>query len=97
MPAQYVRAVRLVPDIDNNQLRVKVDQEGGACKVTWRVQDGETVLVDYKTNSNTTAEMLIEEYRGQLEVYAHALSEATGMRVKQKLLYSFELGEVEVV
>ena len=60
------------------------------------VEDGEIVLVDYKTNSNTTADMLREEYRGQLEVYAHALSEATGMRVKQKLLYSFELGEVEI-
>ena len=60
------------------------------------VEDGEIVLVDYKTNSNTTAEMLIEEYRGQLEVYARALSEATGMRVKQKLLYSFEIGEIEV-
>ena len=60
------------------------------------IEDGEIVLVDYKTNSNTTAEMLIDEYRGQLEVYARALSEATGLNVKQKLLYSFELGEVDV-
>jgi ATP-dependent helicase/nuclease subunit A len=60
------------------------------------VEDGEIVLVDYKTNSNITAEKLVEEYRGQLEIYARALSEATGMRVKQKLLYSFELGEVEI-
>ncbi|MBQ9483623.1 MAG: UvrD-helicase domain-containing protein [Ruminiclostridium sp.] len=60
------------------------------------VEDGEIVLVDYKTNSSTTADTLIEEYRGQLEIYARALSEATGMRVKQKLLYSFELGQIEV-
>lgn len=60
------------------------------------IEDGEIVLVDYKTNSNTTAKMLIDEYRGQLEVYARALSEATGLNVKQKLLYSFELGEVDV-
>ncbi len=60
------------------------------------VEDGEIVLVDYKTNTHTTAELLTEEYKGQLEIYARALSESTGMRVKQKLLYSFELGEVEV-
>ena len=60
------------------------------------VEDGEIVLVDYKTNRNVTAEQLADEYRGQLEIYARALSEATGMRVKEKLLYSFDLGEVPV-
>ena len=60
------------------------------------VEDGEIVLVDYKTNVNVTADQLIEEYRGQLDVYARALSEATGMKVRQKLLYSFGLGEVEI-
>ncbi|MBQ3842041.1 MAG: UvrD-helicase domain-containing protein [Ruminiclostridium sp.] len=60
------------------------------------VEDGEIVLVDYKTNRHITAEQLADEYRGQLEIYARALSEATGMRVKEKLLYSFELGEVIV-
>ncbi|MBR5089865.1 MAG: UvrD-helicase domain-containing protein, partial [Ruminiclostridium sp.] len=60
------------------------------------VENGEIVLVDYKTNSRVTAAQLTEEYRGQLDIYARALAEATGMRVKQKLLYSFELGEIEV-
>ena len=60
------------------------------------VENGEIVLVDYKTNRRVTALQLTEEYKGQLEIYALALSEATGMRVKQKLLYSFELGEIEV-
>ena len=60
------------------------------------VEDGEIVLVDYKTNRNITPSQLADEYRGQLEIYARALSEATGMRVKEKLLYSFELGEVAV-
>lgn len=61
------------------------------------VEDGEIVLVDYKTNRHTTEEKLTEEYRGQLNVYARALSEATGMKVKQKLLYSFDLKkEIEI-
>ena len=55
------------------------------------VEDGEIVLVDYKTNSKTTREKLIEEYKGQLAVYAHALEESMGMTVKEKFLYSFWL------
>ena len=57
------------------------------------VEDGEIVLVDYKTNVNVTPEELIEEYKGQLSVYRTALEEMTGMRVKECLLYSFFLGE----
>ena len=60
------------------------------------IEDGEIVLVDYKTNRGVTEAQLAEEYRGQLEIYARALSEATGMKVKEKLLYSFALGEVPV-
>ena len=55
------------------------------------VEGEEIVLVDYKTNSPTTPEKLTEEYKGQLAVYAHALTESMGMRVKEKLLYSFFL------
>lgn len=60
------------------------------------IEDGEIVLVDYKTNRGVTEAQLVEEYRGQLDIYARALSEATGMRVKEKLLYSFALGVVPV-
>ncbi|MBP5605569.1 MAG: PD-(D/E)XK nuclease family protein, partial [Ruminiclostridium sp.] len=60
------------------------------------IEDGEIVLVDYKTNTGVSPEELREEYRGQLEIYAAALSEALGMPVRQKLLYSFEHGEITV-
>ena len=60
------------------------------------VEDGEIVLVDYKTNRGKTADELREEYSGQLAVYAHALSEATGMKVRQKVLFAFEIGTIEV-
>lgn len=60
-------------------------------------ENEEIVLVDYKTNRNTTPEQLTEEYRGQLMIYSNALTEATGMRVKECLLYSFSLGrEIKV-
>ena len=61
------------------------------------IEGDEIVLVDYKTNTHVTEEDLIREYRGQLAVYAHALTESMGMKVKERLLYSFWLGrEVSV-
>jgi ATP-dependent exoDNAse (exonuclease V) beta subunit len=54
----------------------------------------EIVLVDYKTNRNTTAERLVHDYRGQLLVYKKAIEEMTGSRVKECWLYSFELGAI---
>ncbi len=56
------------------------------------IENGEIVLVDYKTNVNTTPEEFIEEYKGQLYIYKKALEEMTGMRVKECVLYSFTLG-----
>lgn len=57
------------------------------------VEDGEIVLVDYKTNAGASAELLREEYEGQLHIYRDALERMTGMRVKECLLYAFSLGE----
>ncbi|MCM1333657.1 MAG: UvrD-helicase domain-containing protein [Bacteroides sp.] len=57
------------------------------------VEDGEIVLVDYKTNVGVSAETLREEYEGQLYIYRDALEQATGLKVKECLLYAFSLGE----
>lgn len=57
------------------------------------IEDGEIVLVDYKTNTGVTPETLREEYEGQLRVYADALAKLTGRKVKQCVLWSFTLSE----
>jgi ATP-dependent helicase/nuclease subunit A len=57
-------------------------------------EDDGIVLVDYKTNRNTTAERLIHDYRGQLSIYKKAIEEMTGVNVKECWLYSFEIGEI---
>ena len=54
-------------------------------------EDGRIVLVDYKTNRNTTPERLVDEYRGQLEIYKKALAEMTGKEIGECLLFSFWL------
>lgn len=57
------------------------------------VENGEIVLVDYKTNRGITEQELSEEYKGQLKIYSDALSQMTGLKVKERLLYSFSLGK----
>lgn len=55
------------------------------------IEDGEIVLVDYKSDHVREAETLIGRYRKQLELYAEALEKITGLRVKEKLIYSIIL------
>ncbi|MFI3176088.1 MAG: helicase-exonuclease AddAB subunit AddA [Eubacteriales bacterium] len=57
-------------------------------------EDGALVIVDYKTDRVRSSKELMERYRIQLEYYAKALSALTGKPVKEKVLYSFYLGEV---
>ncbi|MCI9329969.1 MAG: hypothetical protein HFH22_09275, partial [Ruminococcus sp.] len=56
-------------------------------------EDGELVVLDYKTDKVKRAEELKEKYHAQLEYYAEALELLLGKKVKEKLIYSFTLGE----
>ena len=47
--------------------------------------------MDYKSDHVREAETLIGRYRKQLELYAEALEKITGLRVKEKLIYSIIL------
>lgn len=57
-------------------------------------EDGEIVVVDYKTDRVRRAGELVEKYHSQLEYYEKALTMITGRKVKERLIYSFTLGEV---
>lgn len=57
------------------------------------IEDGEIVLVDYKTDVIKDADELSKRYKIQLDYYQEALERITGMPVKEKILYSFCLGE----
>lgn len=60
-------------------------------------EDGELVLVDYKTDrvmKNEAGEKeLVRRYAIQLDYYAKALTQLTGKKVKEKIIYSFALGK----
>ena len=60
-------------------------------------EDGELVLVDYKTDRVMKGEAgekeLVKRYAIQLDYYAKALTQLTGKTVKEKIIYSFALGK----
>ena len=54
-------------------------------------ENGEIVIVDYKTDRVSDPEQLRERYEGQLKIYEKAVRECLGKNVKETLLYSFSL------
>jgi ATP-dependent helicase/nuclease subunit A len=52
-------------------------------------EDGELVLLDYKTDRVYEEKKLADMYRVQLDLYKRALEAATGKKVKESLIYSF--------
>jgi ATP-dependent helicase/nuclease subunit A len=56
------------------------------------IEDGEIVLLDYKTDRVPDDQTLVDLYKVQLALYKRALEAATGLKVRECLLYSFALG-----
>ena len=56
------------------------------------VENGEIVLIDYKTDRVTSEAVLADRYRMQLKLYSAAFEKLRGQRVKEAYLYSFSLG-----
>ena len=54
-------------------------------------ENGEIVIVDYKSDRGADEKALRERYRPQLLLYKAAVELTTGKKVKETLLYSFEL------
>ena len=61
----------------------------------WFEEEDGAVLVDYKTDRIKKGEetVLLERYRLQMIYYARALSQITGLHVKEAILYSLSLQE----
>ncbi len=56
-------------------------------------EDGELVVLDYKTDKAKNMEELQKKYHAQLEYYEQALAKLTGKTVKEKVIYSLHLQE----
>ncbi len=57
------------------------------------IENGNLVVVDYKTDRVTSGEELKEHYGSQLGIYRRCLEQVIGLPVVQTLIYSFRLGE----
>ena len=60
-------------------------------------EDGEWVLVDYKTERVKSGEDLIKRYKIQMDLYKEALQRLTGMPVKASYIYSFRLHDAIII
>lgn len=60
-------------------------------------EDGEWVLVDYKTDRVKSGEDLIKRYKIQMDLYKEALQRLTGMPVKASYIYSFRLHDAIII
>ena len=61
------------------------------------VEDDGITIVDYKTDSHVSEEMLINRYRAQLEYYGTALGQITGKNIKALVIYSTSLGRQIII
>lgn len=59
-------------------------------------EDGALVLVDYKTDRVKDAAALIKRYQTQLTYYEKALHQILKKPVKEKIIYSWHLGEIKI-
>lgn len=60
-------------------------------------EDGELVVLDYKTDNVRSAKELRDRYHAQLDYYAQALEQLLQKKVKEKIIYSFTLGEEIII
>ena len=51
-------------------------------------ENGQLVIVDYKTDNVANINDLRARYASQLEYYSRALEQITGKKVKERILYS---------
>ncbi len=97
LPARQIRSEYAGSHLEDETLLVQgiID--------AWFEEDGELVVVDYKTDRmdgddrETARRRLSERYRAQLDYYQAALEMSTGKRVKERYIYSFSLEEAILV
>lgn len=61
------------------------------------VENGELVIVDYKTDRVSDENELVVHYSEQLGIYRRCLAEVIGLPVKETLIYSFKLDRIVIV
>ncbi len=61
------------------------------------VENGEIIIVDYKTDKVRSMQELKDRYSEQLRLYSFAMQLSTGMKVRERVIYSFALNDTITV
>lgn len=77
---------RLEPGLPEGERNILVQ---GIIDCLWQEDDGQWVLIDYKSDymAAGSEQLIIERYRGQLELYTYAVEQIWGGKVKERYLY----------
>ena len=78
-----------------DKIRINPGNIGGADKIKAVVDVAKerNIPIRVGVNSGSLEKELVEKYHAQLDYYGRALEQITGKKVKEKVLYSFTLGE----
>lgn len=84
----------------NEEIPVELKNEKivvqGAVDLLFYEEDG-IIIVDFKTDRVTEDKQLINAYAEQLRIYAEACEKITGLKVKEKIIYSLVLDRAIVL
>ena len=89
---KFMVAVREL-DLENDMVEKMKNSDGmikGIIDLMFEEDDG-IVILDYKSDRGVSLEKLKERYSMQLKLYKSAVELTTGRKVKEAILYSFEL------
>jgi len=84
-----IPASEVVPD-DSPEDKIFLQ---GVIDVFFEEEDGRVVLLDYKTDRNTTPETIRARYREQIRLYARAVQAVTGRVVDEAYIYRLSDGD----
>ena len=82
---------KLFPNLEESKINDDIIVEGAIdCAFE---ENGEMVIIDYKTDITRSAETLFKKYLPQLKMYKYAIEEIEKIRVKEIGIYSFYKNE----
>lgn len=83
-----IKAAEVIPEINSDEL-ILIQ---GIIDVFFE-EDGELVLLDYKSDIVAEEEQLVQRYKTQLDYYRKALEQMLDKKVKEMIIYSLYLGK----
>ncbi len=91
------REMRFLTEIAANRIDPSIDSDAniivqGAVDLCFKENDG-IVVLDFKTDKVDNLSQLVDCYGEQLEIYSTAAEKIYGLPVKEKIIYSFHLGD----